>query len=127
MREFVNQNLSAMTPLTPLNPDEPCRYVRCNLVNRLVHPDSEIVECNISQNLFEARDETESDFMDDRGFAKQGEKLVDKGLGKLTVDRKAVSQAYSIGAGVKGEITAQQVGAVRMKMGLKEASLIGDK
>jgi hypothetical protein len=81
MREFVGKNLSSLVPLTPLNPDEPCVYVECNLTNRVVHPDSILERCQESQIVFDGED------------------------------------VYRVGKGVKGEVTAADVQAVRDGIG----------
>ena len=59
MRKFVGVNFTKdpllprpLVPLTPLYPDEPCHYIRCNLTNFLVHPDSIIEHCQESQIVF---------------------------------------------------------------------------
>jgi len=77
MESIANLNLSALEPLTPLNAGVAVRYVGCNLTNRLVHPDSRIVDCQESQIVL------------------------------------AGEAAHRVGRGVRGEVTAAQVQAVR--------------
>lgn len=57
MQTITTQNLFAAEPLTPLNIGEAFRYVGCNLTNRLVHPLSEVVDCQVSQIIFDGLDD----------------------------------------------------------------------
>lgn len=52
MIEHVDENFAAEAPRTPLHPDGPRRYRRCNLCNRVVHPDSIVVDCQCAQVLW---------------------------------------------------------------------------
>ena len=49
MPVYTGKNFAAGEPLTPLNIDTPCRYVRCNLSNRCVHPSSIVDDCQTAQ------------------------------------------------------------------------------
>ena len=87
MRTIENKNLSAPDPLTPLHPGEAIHYARCNLTNRLVHPDS-IVEnsCNQTQIIIDRPDDEDA-------------------------------TPHKVGVGVVGEVTAAMVQAVRDQVG----------
>jgi len=53
MRIISHQNFAAPEPDTPLCISEPVHYVRCNLLNRRVHPDSIVEGCQVSQILID--------------------------------------------------------------------------
>ncbi|MFW6145733.1 MAG: hypothetical protein ACOC7R_00200 [Planctomycetota bacterium] len=81
METITNLNLAVLEPLTELNAGTPVRYVGCNLTNRRVHADSEVVDCQESQIVF------------------------DDGT------------PHRVGRGVRGEVTAVEVQAVRDAIG----------
>lgn len=91
LRVIEGENFSKQVPLTPLYPDEPCHFIRCNLFNCLVHPKSIVEGCQVSQQI--------------------------RYREPVKIDGKVyyldVEQRIYVGKGVRGEITALDVNAVR--------------
>ena len=53
MRTISHRNYAAKEPETPLFINEPIHFIRCNLLNRRVHPDSIVEGCQVSQILID--------------------------------------------------------------------------